>query len=39
MVACGRKVAADISSVVNTRVECVRVLHEALLMPVVLFGS
>ena len=41
-VASGRKVADAIRSLVNTRglqLECVRVLHIGLLMPVLLYGS
>ena len=41
-VASGRKVAGMIKSLVNARdlrVECARVLHETLLVPVLMYGS
>ena len=41
-VASGRRVAGAIRSLVNTRslqLECARVLHESLLVPVLMYGS
>ena len=42
MVASGRRVTGAIRSVVNSRdlqLECARILHETLLVPVVMYGS
>ena len=41
-VASGRRVASDIRSLVNVRsleLECARVLHESLLVPILTYGS